>query len=72
MQLKHSSRAIQRIEAELWPVFNFCTTLATHIAEWRVTVRLRRSLGWGYVSAVLCLSDEYEVRKGEEETRCRH
>ena len=41
--------AIQWILAELWPFFNYCTNSASQIAEWYVSVRLRRHLGCVYV-----------------------
>ena len=51
--------------------FNFDTTLAGHTAESCLTTGKRRCIGLGYLCkcciVVLCMSDEYEVRKSEGE-----
>ena len=42
LPVRHLEPPIQRIKAELWPIFNFCTTSAGRIAGWWLTVGMRR------------------------------
>ena len=66
LRLKHLGPAIQRIEAKLWPIFNFAP-LRRVIAEWCVTVRLRRYLGWVYEFHRDVMYEWF--MRGERETR---
>ena len=51
----------------MWPTCNFYTISATHIAEWCVTVSLRRYLGWVYLIVVLwCNVWVMNISRGRE------